>query len=377
MKINLSNKINNLDLCVDELAKYYKDKGLLIVGLNDSLGLNVNSSFLKKDLLDNLSALLSTKNFKPKVINAFSLLINKTEHIDYLLKANLSVEEIKLAQLYSAISAFSQVARDIKMPSNVGQIANLYKLVYKVRENDKNVFITTELQNNIEPTVIYSSGANNLMREVDSDPYSIKKQYKLKEIFPKYYYTLDRAQDKNTLTKVLDGVKRNFDNILSINDKTDIYALGVYIPKSLNKDDMMIFRDLIYKYNESLKEICNLYKINYIDTDKVISDHLNKINDFHIDSDGHKTLANYILLRMYQQKILFSSVKRELVNNNFVIDNRRSEGIVEQLEKDEFEARLKSFRMGGFDKTHQIKIEKEHKMEKEVFNKVLRKIKES
>lgn len=48
MKIKYDQKIKNLDICAGELAKYYQDKGLLLVGLNDSQGLNINSNFLKK-----------------------------------------------------------------------------------------------------------------------------------------------------------------------------------------------------------------------------------------------------------------------------------------------------------------------------------------
>ena len=375
MKIKYDQKIKNLDICAGELAKYYQDKGLLLVGLNDSQGLNINSNFLKKDLLDNLASILTTNEFKPDVINAFSLLINKTEHINYLLKANVSIEEIKLAQLYGAVSAFEKVARDLKVPTNLSRLANVYKLVYKVKENDKNIHITTALQNANEPTIIYSSGTNNLMREIDSDPFSIKKQYKLKDIYPNYYYIQSKAKDPKILTKVFDGIRSNFDNLLAINSKSDIYTLGAYIPKSLEKEDMQIFRDLIYKYNETLNEICKSYKINYIDTNQVASDHIYKENNFHIDSYGHKTLANYILLRMYQQKILFKKPIRNIKENQFIIDNKQASGVLESIRQDEFESRLKSFKVGGYEKAHQIKIEKEHAQECEVFEKVLKKIK--
>lgn len=373
MKIKYDQKIKNLDICAGELAKYYQDKGLLLVGLNDSQGLNINSNFLKKDLLDNLASILTTNEFKPDVINAFSLLINKTEHINYLLKANVSIEEIKLAQLYGAVSAFEKVAHDLKVPTNLSRLANVYKLVYKVKENDKNIHITTALQNANEPTIIYSSGTNNLMREIDSDPFSIKKQYKLKDIYPNYYYIQSKAKDPKILTKVFDGIRSNFDNLLAINSKSDIYTLGAYIPKSLEKEDMQIFRDLIYKYNETLNEICKSYKINYIDTNQVASDHIYKENNFHIDSYGHKTLANYILLRMYQQKILFKKPIRNIKENQFIIDNKQASGVLESIRQDEFESRLKSFKVGGYEKAHQIKIEKEHAQERQVFEKVLKK----
>ena len=54
IKANLKGVIlyekNDLDnQKIDKLIKYYKDKVLLIVGLNDSQGVNTTSTFLKKD----------------------------------------------------------------------------------------------------------------------------------------------------------------------------------------------------------------------------------------------------------------------------------------------------------------------------------------
>ena len=41
----------------------------------------------------------------------------------------------------------------------------------------------------------------------------------------------------------MDAMERNYDTILGINSKTDIYTLGAYIPKSLQSEEMKIFRD--------------------------------------------------------------------------------------------------------------------------------------
>ena len=84
---------------IEKLIQHYKDNGLLIVGLNDSQGVNTTSTFFKKGLLEYLAAALTSEELTPEVINAFSLTMNKTEHIDYFLKNNLSLEEIKLSVL--------------------------------------------------------------------------------------------------------------------------------------------------------------------------------------------------------------------------------------------------------------------------------------
>ena len=75
----------------DKIIQYYKNKKLLIVGLNDSQGVNTTTTFFKKGLLDYLALALTTEELTPTVINAFSLTMNKTEHIDYFFKNNLSL----------------------------------------------------------------------------------------------------------------------------------------------------------------------------------------------------------------------------------------------------------------------------------------------
>ena len=73
--------------------------------------------------------------------------------------------------------------------------------------------------------MIYLSGVNNLMSEVGSSPFAIKSDYKNRDIKPNYYYTLEKANNKDTLKNVIDSMRINYDNILGINDKTDIYPL--------------------------------------------------------------------------------------------------------------------------------------------------------
>ena len=55
---------------IEKLIQYYKEKGLLIVGLNDSQGVNTTSTFFKNGLLEYLAAALTTEDLKPEVIKS-------------------------------------------------------------------------------------------------------------------------------------------------------------------------------------------------------------------------------------------------------------------------------------------------------------------
>ena len=77
---------------IKKLTDYYKNDGLTIIGMNDSQGVNTTSTIFTKGLLEYLGEILTTDELNPTVINTFSLLMNKTEHIDYFLRSNLNLE---------------------------------------------------------------------------------------------------------------------------------------------------------------------------------------------------------------------------------------------------------------------------------------------
>lgn len=354
-----------------ELAQYYKDKGLLIVGLNDSQGVNTTSTFFKKGLLEYLARALADEKLKPAVINAFSLTMNKTEHIDYFLYNNISVEDIKLSQVYAAVSAFEKVMTDLHLPQCLGKLGYVYKTAYKIDNNDKNIRLVDSLKYVSEPMVIYSSGVNNLMREVGANPFSIKKIYKKRFEKPNYFYTLSKANDPKTLDIVIDSIERNFKNILSINNKTDIYALGAYIPKSLNNDEMDVFRNLVIRYNEKLIELCNKYGVTFVDTETIGNDYANSEFNFHISSAGHNALANAILGYMYNRKIE-RRVKNLNINlENFEYCNRGAKGVIDLCRYDYEESLIAMQNEIGFVQERHYAIAKEHKREQKIFEKVL------
>ncbi len=357
---------------IDKLIDYYKDKGLLIVGLNDSQGINTTSMLYRKGLLDYLALSLTSNELTPEVINAFSLTMNKTEHIDYFLKNNLSAEEIKLAQLYSAVSAFEKVMQDIGLPKFLGKVANIYKFAYKVKPNDENVKISTSIKMAEEPIMIYSSGVNDLMREVGANPFGIKKDYNDRNKKPNYYYTLKKVNNRHTLDRVIDSIERNYNNILGINNNTDIYTLGASVPRSLQKEEMNVFRNLVIEYNERLSDLCKQYKTTFIDTEQVGKKYNNSENNFHISAIGHNALANSILGHIYNNKIESNSKKTDEYKN-FDICDKGAEGICISLKQDYKNSFYDAMDSTDYEYKRGLEIADEHKREFEIFQKVLSK----
>ncbi len=357
---------------LEKLINYYKDSGLLIVGLNDSQGVNTTSTFFKKGLLEYLASALTSDELTPEVINAFSLTMNKTEHIDYFLKNNLSLEDIKLSQIYSFVSALEKVMTDIGLPSFLGEFGNVYRLIYRPKKGDNKINISTSLKEAKEPVMIYSSGVNNYMRELGVNPFGVQKDYKLRDKRPNYYYALEKANDPNTLKGIIDSIERNYNTILGINLDTDIYTLGTYIPKSLQNEGMKIFRDLAVAYNEELLSLCKQYGITFVNTEEVGNKFNNSENNFHISTAGHYALANYILGLMYYNKFEENdSIDRNI--NPIEINNKGSLGVKNDLLLDYLRSRRKLDDLSGYEYDRGMEIADEHLREVEVFQKVLKK----
>ena len=285
---------------IERLKDFYKQQGqIVLIGLNDSQEVNVNSTFFRKGMLEYLADSLASEGLVPEIINASSLTMNKTEHIDYFLRNNLSVEEIKLSQIYSAVSALEKVMTDTGLPKFLGQVGNAYRLIYTPRKGDEEIHISTLLQEAQRPIVMYSSAVNNFMREIGSNPYAIIIDYKARHERVNYDYTLEKIEDPRTLEIVMDGVRKNYNTILGINPNADIYILGAYIPKSLQIAEMEIFRNAIMDYNRKMADLCRQYGATFIDTEEVGKKYNNSKINLHISNAGHNALANHILECMY------------------------------------------------------------------------------
>lgn len=286
---------------IEGLKDYYKkNKELTIIGLNDSQGVNTTTLF-RKGLLEFVADKLKDEETKTTVIDAFSLLFNKTEHINYLLRSNPNLEEIKDLQVYGMVSALEKAIGDFHLPKSLGKIGYVSRMLYKRDDEDKNIRLTDTLKDSKEPIVIYSSGANDIMREGWNNPFSIRRDYKKQN--GAYKYALDKLSDISTVKRVISRVDENFNNILSLNDKADVFALGLYIPKSMQCEGMGVFNSAIKKYNELLKVLCEKYNIEYVDTETNANKNNRSNLNFHVTTEGHNDLANQIIELLYDRKL--------------------------------------------------------------------------
>lgn len=323
--------------------------------------------------MEYLASTLTNEELIPKVINAFSLTMNKTEHIDYFLKNNLSLEEIKLSQIYSVVSALEKIMTDFHLPKFLGNIGNVYRLIYSPKNGDEVINISTSLKEAIEPVMIYSSGVNDLMREVATNPFGIKADYKLRNKKPNYYYTLEKINNSETLIKIMDAIERNYNTILGINSNTDIYTLGAYTPKSLQSEELNIFRDLIIAYNEKLKKLCKQYGITFVDTEEVGKKYNNSESNFHISTAGHNALANYILGYMYYNKFMIDNLAGRKDVVPVEIKNIGSQGVIESISYDYEKSCERAKELSGYASKREMAIAAEHMREMKIFQKVLAK----
>lgn len=371
-------KIKNyyIESLAQDLINYYKEKGLVIVGLNDSQGVNVNTTLFKKGMLEYIASLLKSEELDPIVINAFSLLFNKTEHIDYFLKNNLSVEQIKESQSYSAVEAMRKIMYDFHMPEALGNLATVSKIVYPVKNGDRDTYITTALKEAIEPTVIYSSGVNNLMREIGNNPAKIVRDYKKRDVSPNYDYSVNQAKNPECLNRVIDGIERNFESILAINGNTDIYTLGAYIPKVLRREDIdSVFRELILEYNARLLDLCTAYNIRYINTEKFLGAYNKSEVNFHVTTEGHNALANHLLEAMHSRKICSSITSDGIVTNPFDVKDEGPTGMLADIYSDvdaSYKKELSIMDMDSYEFKRACQISAEREREERVFQKIYR-----
>ena len=323
-----------------ELRNYYKDE-LTIIGFNDLEVVSNASSFFKKSLLDNLADILRSEEVEPTIIDCFSSLMNKTEHINYYLKSNLSIEEIKLSNVYSSVLSLEKFMVNRHLPKALGKIGYLSTFKNLVNMDDDVTCITSVLEEASSPIIIYSSGYSNLKREIDFDGVNTPKNYD---------YTLSKIKSKKTLSKVIGGIEKNFYNILSINDKSDIYVLNAPVPNSLEE-----IKNLVISFNDSLYNLCNQYNLNYIDRN--------------VTDNTPKSLSEEIISALYINKFI-TERKQVREYSDYSYNSKGALGIMDKAQNDWREIQKLALEKEGYEKEYLLEIARSHKNEYDVFDKV-------
>ncbi len=355
------------------LKQYYKDTTLAMIGLNDSQGINCNVDFFKDSFFGILVSALKDYGVAVTDIDAFSGLFNKTEHIDYLLDSNLTYEEIKELNICGMIKSLEKIATDLSLPKFIAKLANIYKFAIKTNENDKEIKITDILKTSKEPIIIYSTGSNNLMREVGNNPAAIVKDYKNRDKKPNYNYTLDKMSDPKVFQGVMDGVENNFKKILDINNTADIYALGLYTPHSFHKEGLDDFINLKNQYNDSLMDICSKYHMTYIDMN-AFGDYFSKGDfNFHISSKAHNYLASYVLSIIYNRKFNHPITEEKKEPSSPLVNGGVSY-YMSCIRKDIENTEGKANKLLGYERKREFDVAEEHKRELEALEEMKGKV---
>ena len=323
-----------------ELRNYYKDE-LTIIGFNDLEVVSNASSFFKKSLLDNLRDILRSEEVESTIIDCFSPLMNKTEHINYYLKSNLSIEEIKLSKVYSSVLSLEKFMVNRHLPKALGKIGYLSTFKNLVNMDDDTTYITSALEEASSPIIIYSSGYSNLKREIDFDGVNTPKNYD---------YTLSKIKSKKTLSNVMRGIEKNFYNILSINDKSDIYVLNAPITNSLDE-----IKNLVISFNDSLYNLCNQYNLNYIDRN--------------VTDNTPKSLSEEIISALYINKFI-TERKQVREYSDYSYNSKGALGIMDKAQNDWREIQKLALEKEGYEKEYLLEIARSHKNEYDVFDKV-------
>lgn len=222
--------INRIKL--EQLKDYYSDKNLTIIGLND--GERVNKRRTAKYLvLDYLSGLIKREAKETIIIDLLSTTFNKTEHINYFLESNLSVDEIKHLEFDGQVSNLETKMEKHHLPKFLGKAGNIGKLFWWEDPEDEQIFLTDTIKDSSELVVVYSCGRKDL-------------------------------KEGRSIGEVISNVETNISNLLSLNNNANIYVLG------LNNYDLTN-SILVHKYNSEILKLCRKYNIKYIDTTKELT----------------------------------------------------------------------------------------------------------
>ena len=241
------------------LKKYYSDKGVSIIGLND---FDEEDSLFHKGLIKSLATELSEDDSNVVAIDAFSTALNSTDDINYLLASNPSVADLKELKMYSKIMKLEDQMKQKKLPKFLGKFGYISQALNPINKKDKTAKLTTTLKESTEPIVIYASGLEDLMSDLNSDPFKFHDDY-ISNLC-EYKYTLDKIKSHGSIKKVIGKVENNFKNLLSYNNNISLFAIGAYTHIICYTDAVKLFREVLKEYNYELELLCDKYDFDYI-----------------------------------------------------------------------------------------------------------------
>lgn len=325
----LNSKLDKIEISkekIEVIQEYYSsvDQPITIFVMNDSQGLNLNLGFWKNSYPEYLEEELGAT-----VIDASSLRFNKVSHIDMLLDNNLTVAEMKELNNAGAQYALRKYAEDNGYSLFSGLFSNLGGKIFSqsIEDSDSDTHISDLIRTAYEPIIVYSSGANDLMFFANANPNSLKKYDEDGNITNKYLYAASVLSNSKIVDMVISSIEQNFIKILTINPKSKIFALSIYVPSTLSSEDYQVFASAINEYNDQLKQLCDKYGMCYVDESSFGEIYNDKDYDFHIDVVGHKQLASMLINEIAGHLSMNSPID----NQEYNYDNDGLDGYYDDL----------------------------------------------
>ncbi len=303
------------DLELRYLSLFLGTNEPVIVGLNTFQGINVSSIF-SKGLLQQIGEKLSLNMFKPKIIDGCTLMYNKTEHALDFLKSNLSVEEIKELKRQGGVASVRKAMGEMGLLKFFKALSKAYVLTVRSKEGDKDIKMSSEIRDAERPIVIISTGQNDLMREVQANPFAIRKDYKRRAKDPSFNISAKLVQSVD-VSKIVDKVGKIQDYVHHINPNAIVVVLSSYKPKSLegkNLEEHEAFKpfgEMIDEFNERLEESAKEKGSFFVSTDVFEEKEMGVIAGLRANLSGHSALSDKILYAIYNGL----EVEDKLANN--------------------------------------------------------------
>ncbi len=349
-----------------DLKTFYENNELVLIGMNDY----ANTSILFKNILDYVAEEIGKDGI---VIDASFLTLNKVEHMNTMLEYNLSLSEIKIAQVLSLYDGVSNLFLENFGESGKILFDKLFKKsVYSLATKrpslmDDEINIAELIHEAKAPIIIHSTGANNLMRILGTNPYVIKKDFKARNKNANYYYSLFKSKEEVLIPNLLAEIEKSFETIIAINPNSIIFSLGFYVQNVFKKKEFADFKELILAYNEGLRKLCDDYSIIYIDTATLSTIHSNHLIDFNLSRKAQKDLAIIILDKLYKYLLSKNFNLKEDAKNIGELEIKPKENVVSILQNQSNESYYKIFETQGRKKEILLQISNEKKREAKIY----------
>ena len=356
---------------IEYLKNYYGNQiknndTLTIIGMNDDRGFNIH-----KNILMNLKDNLESDKYNIELLDMCSMFFNKTRHIDYFLQHNLSLEEIRLMQEYGTTIEMNHAAgMNIPFMSHISKTFNKLMLTKTpTYGNPKSIKISDKIKETSTPLIMYASGLNDIMYELHINPFNLKKSYMEKSKNPKYDYACEKVNEQ-TIKKIIDGHKKNFESILGLNEKSDIYTLSAYLYSAMNEEYEKKFKEAILMYNENLEKLCSDYNITYINCRFLENTKYNSPLSNYISKYPPQMIAYEIIKKMYNKVINEEKQKNNIRLQQFKYDNDGTIGVINDLKKDIIRCEEEQSKFDGYEQKIYLEKTDEHNRELQVFEQI-------